>query len=250
MISKALNQLKQINFKEFTLSFSQCHICNWRLQVKIHNDEMGVRCTKCGSSAVTQSLGKAFKAMSNSDKKLSIYELSSRGSFVRFLHSTHHDITLSEYIDGVNAGEFQDGVMCQDVQNLTFENESFDLCTSLEVFEHVEDDIKGFTEVYRVLKPEGNILFTVPMNLHADTVERTKAVDGKRENILPVEYHSDSLRGVGKVFCYRNYGLDIVKRLEEVGFTNCKIIRPNPNELFGFGRAVISGQKLIQSKSK
>ncbi len=248
MIAKALNQLKQFKFKEFGLSFNQCLLCNWRLQVKLYNNEMGIRCTKCGSSAVTQSLGKTFKTMLNSGQKLNVYELSSRGAFARFLQSTHHDITLSEYIDGVDAGEYQDGVICQDVQSLTFADKCFDLCTSLEVFEHVEDDIKGFKEVYRVLKSGGQILFTVPINLDANTIERTQVVDGKRVKVLPAEHHSDRLRGMGKVFCYRNYGPDIINRLEEAGFINCKIIKPNPKVLFGYGRAVIFGQKPKQSK--
>lgn len=239
-----------MKFGELALRFKKCSLCQWRLQIKIHNDEMGVRCAKCGSSAVTQSLGHVLRPHLQTQQKLKIYELSSRGALVRYLQSTHHEITLSEYLDDVPVGSCKDGVMCQDVQSLTFDDESFDICTSLEVFEHVEDDIKGFSEVYRVLKPSGKIVFTVPMNLNNNTVERTKLVNGQREQILPPEYHSDSLRGVSKVFCYRNYGLDIVDRLESVGFSNCEIIRPNPNELFGFGRAVIFAQKLIQSKSK
>lgn len=243
MISKIINQLKQIKIREFALAFNRCLLCNWHLQVKIRNNEMGLRCTKCGSSAVTQSIGKVFKSILDSGEKLNIYELSSRGAFVRFLQSTHHEITLSEYFDDVKLGEYKNGVICQDVQQLTFDDETFDLCTSLEVFEHVEDDLKGFKEVFRVLKPTGKILFTVPMSLNTNTIERTKLINGKRENILPDEYHSDSLRGIEKVFCYRNYGLDIVDRLRVAGFVNCKIVTPSSNELFGLGRAVIYGQK-------
>ncbi len=245
MISKLLNQLKQIKLKEFSMNFHSCKLCGWKFHIKTYDDEMGVRCTRCGSSAVTQSLGQVINPFIQTEQQLKIYELSSRGAFVRYLQSTHHEITLSEYLDDVPLGSYKDGVMCQDVQCLTFDDESFDICTSLEVFEHVEDDMKGFKEVYRVLKPAGKIIFTVPMNLNDNTVERTKLVNGQREQILPPEYHSDNLRGVGKVFCYRNYGLDIVDRLKSAGFSNCEITRPNPNELFGFGRAVIFGEKLI-----
>jgi len=166
MIPQLLNQLKQIKLKEFAMNFHSCMLCGWKLQIKTHDDEMGVRCTRCGSSAVAQSLGQVISSHIQTKQQLKIYELSSRGAFVRYLQSTHHEITLSEYLDDVPSGSYKDGVMCQDVQCLTFNDESFDICTSLEVFEHVEDDIKGFREVYRVLKPAGKVIFTVPMNLN------------------------------------------------------------------------------------
>ena len=58
--------------------------------------------------------------------------------------------------------------MCQDVQHLTFDDAEFDICTSTEVFEHVPDDIKGFKEIYRVLKDDGVFIFTVPIHDEED----------------------------------------------------------------------------------
>ncbi|WP_154222989.1 hypothetical protein [Marinicella rhabdoformis] len=65
-------------------------------------------------------------------------------------------------------------------------------------------------------------MFTVPLSTQDKTTERTAIIDGKRKQILPAEYHSDSLRGVDKVFCYRNYGFDVVDRVEAVGFKSAK----------------------------
>ena len=243
MISRLISLRKLIRPQALSVSLQPCAICRWRFQIKLCHDEMGVRCTACGASAVTQSLVQVLRPHLETHRQLKIYELSARGALVRFLQSTPHEITMSEYFDDVPAGTCQDGVMCQDVQRLTYADESFDLCTSLEVFEHVEDDMRGFREIYRVLRPGGKIIFTVPINLSGKTVERTKWVDGKRVNTLPPEYHTDRLRGTGKVFCFRNYGLDIVNRLEEAGFSRCRIIPSDPKTLFGLGRAVIIGQK-------
>ena len=44
----------------------------------------------------------------------------------------------------------------------SLENGSFDLATMLDVLEHLEDDKAGLDEVYRVLKPGGHFVFTVP----------------------------------------------------------------------------------------
>lgn len=43
-----------------------------------------------------------------------------------------------------------------------FEDESFDLVTSLDVLEHLDDDEAGLREIHRVLRPNGFALITVP----------------------------------------------------------------------------------------
>lgn len=51
----------------------------------------------------------------------------------------------------------------EDVTNLPFENEFFDLVVAIEVLEHIENDKKAFSEIARVLKPSGFFLFSVPL---------------------------------------------------------------------------------------
>jgi SAM-dependent methyltransferase len=47
-------------------------------------------------------------------------------------------------------------------EELPFEDESFDLVTALDVVEHLDDDIAGLKEMYRVLKKGGKTLIFVP----------------------------------------------------------------------------------------
>ncbi|MBE9549347.1 MAG: class I SAM-dependent methyltransferase [Proteobacteria bacterium] len=242
MISKAIDQLKQLKLSELAINFTPCYLCSWPLQIKFYNNEMGVRCAKCGASAVSQMLGKEFKRSRVTNHPV-VYELSSRGAFVRFLQRQGCKLTLSEYFDGIPSGELHGEILCQNVEKLSFPDQSFDICTSLEVFEHVENDLAGFREIHRVLKVNGVFIFTAPINLEANTVERTEIIAGKRINTMPPEFHSDSLNGVDGVFCYRNYGLDIVSRLKRSGFNTAQIITPEPNVLFGFGRSVILATK-------
>lgn len=46
--------------------------------------------------------------------------------------------------------------------NLLFKNKSFDAVICTEVLEHLQDDKKALAEIYRVLKPGGIVLATVP----------------------------------------------------------------------------------------
>ena len=47
-------------------------------------------------------------------------------------------------------------------ENLPHEDETFDLVTGLDVIEHLDDDVAGLSEMYRVLRPGGKILIFVP----------------------------------------------------------------------------------------
>ncbi len=49
-----------------------------------------------------------------------------------------------------------------DACNLPYKDEFFDYVISFDVFEHIEDDVKSVSEVHRVLKKSGMLIFTVP----------------------------------------------------------------------------------------
>lgn len=48
------------------------------------------------------------------------------------------------------------------IEHLPFEDNTFDLVTALDVMEHLDDDLAGFREIERVLKPGGRALVLVP----------------------------------------------------------------------------------------
>ncbi|HMX30260.1 MAG TPA: class I SAM-dependent methyltransferase, partial [Blastocatellia bacterium] len=52
--------------------------------------------------------------------------------------------------------------MCASATELPFADESFDLVTALDVIEHLEDDVKGLSEIRRVLKPGAPAVIYVP----------------------------------------------------------------------------------------
>lgn len=48
------------------------------------------------------------------------------------------------------------------VEHLCFATDSFDVITALDMLEHVDDDMAGMKELFRVCKPGGFLLVTVP----------------------------------------------------------------------------------------
>lgn len=135
------------------------------------------------------------------------------------------------------------GGRCEDVQQLTYADCSFDLCSSTEVFEHVPDDEKGFSEIFRVLKPGGWVVFTVPLGQHIITVERAiLATQGGIQHLRSPEYHGDPLSGT-PILVFRNYGKDVCQRLLAAGFRCAKIVPPSDVLPYGIMREVIVAQR-------
>lgn len=172
-----------------------------------------------------------------------VYEMSSRGAFFRYLKRSCNGLTFSEYYEDIPVGTCRGQIQCQDVQRLTFADNSFDLCTSTEVFEHVPDDLSGFRELARVLRTGGIALFTVPVTEPETTVERAHLVDGRIEHLCAPAYHGDRIRGQGGVLCFRDYGPDILERLRSSGFSETALITPDEGMWWGQAVPVVFATK-------
>ncbi len=227
---------------ELAVAHESCALCGFPISVRLCKTDVGVRCPICGASAISQSLVEALSCNISNLGECDAYELSSTGVLVRFLNRRTRSLIVSEFFDDVPVGKCSSsGIRCEDAQSLTFADESFDLCTSTEVFEHVASDIAAFGELLRVLRPGGTLIFTVPLSDSHSTIERTALRNGSMHLTMPAEYHADRFRGP-RVFCYRNYGRDILDRLRQAGFADAKFYHPF-RRLFGFARDVVIAKK-------
>lgn len=95
-----------------------------------------------------------------------------------------------------------------DILALPFENESFDVVFCNHVLEHIVDDRKAMSELYRVMKPNGWGILQVPMkNSLAKTYEDFTITNPK-----------DRQKHFGQYDHVRWYGMDYFDRLRSVGF--------------------------------
>lgn len=53
------------------------------------------------------------------------------------------------------------------MESLPFEDSFFDFATSLDVIEHLDDDVASLRELRRVVRPAGFLVVTVPLPLRA-----------------------------------------------------------------------------------
>ena len=100
-----------------------------------------------------------------------------------------------------------------DICNLPLEDNTYDFILCNHVLEHVYDDLKAMSELYRVLKKGGTGIFQIPIDL-------------KRENT----YEDNSIKSIkernkafGQYDHVRIYGMDYFERLNSVGFSVKKV---------------------------
>jgi len=109
----------------------------------------------------------------------------------------------------------------EDLTTLSFPHASFDLVVTLDVFEHIPEYRRAFSEVYRVLRNPGYLVFTIPFFFDkAETrVRATVNADGTITHHLPPEVHGNPVSAAGSL-CFQNFGWDILDTLRATGFTD------------------------------
>lgn len=225
--------------RELKLLKLRCCLCGCSRLIRLYQGDSGIRCPRCFGGTTAMSLALVLEQELPAAPINRVYELSSSGPFFRYLKRKFPSVTGSEYWPDVAPGEWKGGYQCQNVEDLTYADASFDLVTSSEVFEHVVDDRQGFREVHRVLTSNGVLVFSVPIALQKQTLERAMLKDGVLHHLEKPEYHDDELRGRKKVLAFRSYGADIVDRLLEAGFRHASINKNAMGRFHGEGRAII-----------
>ena len=95
-----------------------------------------------------------------------------------------------------------------DICNLPFEDNSFDIILCNHVLEHIPEDGKAMTELFRVMKPGGWGVFQIPQDLNRDKTFEDDSITDKKERA----------RIFGQYDHVRIYGRDYFDKLRSVGF--------------------------------
>jgi len=222
MMSRLKSGLAMLKPREFAIVLHRCPFCGPSVFVRLQREMVGVRCVRCAASATHLAIGWALRDTVARLDECDVCELSARGPLADFLARQARSLASSEYFADTPRGALRDGIRCEDVQNLTYTDASFDLVTHTEVLEHVPDDARAFAELFRVLRPGGIMIFTVPMHEGPRTVERARLRDGEIEHLLEPLLHYDPLRRAG-ILAFRDYGSDLLDRLSRAGFVDSRI---------------------------
>lgn len=178
-------------------------------------------CDECGSSARNRHIAKTVLELYPEIDASSLREFSTRFEGSIFIPATTgaipnalsacEGLVMSEFIDGVDAGELKDGILCQDIQATSFCDDCFDLVITEDVLEHVPFPRAAFAEIRRILKPGGHHVATIPMKRKLKkSMPRATLENGEIKHLLEPEYHLDPTRPEG-ILAFTDFGQDLVK---------------------------------------
>ncbi len=154
----------------------------------------------------------------------------------------------SEFIDSeMRSGEFHEGVMHVDMQSTHFEPDSIDYILSGDVLEHVPDPIKALRESYRVLRPGGAHIFTVPFYHHRFTIERrSEFKEGEVRHLMKPWFHDDPVRPSDGALVFNVFAPELLCEIERIGFEARLLILHSPfHGIYGNNGIVIIARKSL-----
>jgi SAM-dependent methyltransferase len=149
-------------------------------------------CVRCHSMPRWRGMIRVLNTRFPDWRTLQIHECGSSGLATEKIRREATGYSGSRYlVPDVPRGHLVGNVSCQDIEDLTFPDDSFDLVLTQDVLEHVLRPDRAFAEIARVLRPGGAHVFTVPMVHGAPTLVRAVPSEAGIEHLLPPDYHGE-----------------------------------------------------------
>jgi SAM-dependent methyltransferase len=157
--------------------------------------------------------------VSDSDIDLAIYNTECTRAIHNNLSGMKNYICSEYYGPQYKSGEMVNGVLHEDLINLSFVDETIDIVLSSDVLEHVPRPYDAHREIWRVLKPKGRHIFTVPF-YQTEFLDETRAMhdeNGELRLMKEPQYHGDPLRPEGALV-YTIFSLQMLVEMRKIGF--------------------------------
>lgn len=192
------------------------------------------------ASAIRQRLGLPADGPIEFPDGLRVHNAEANGALHLAL-SANASYTSSEFFgDGHASGETIDGTRHENLQHLSFDDASLDLVLSSDVMEHMPDPYAAHRDIFRVLRPGGRHIFTVPFDASA-------AKDDVRAELIGEEiryhgealYHGDPIRPGEGILVWTIFGLEMIVRLGEIGY------RPTVLQVGDASKGIIDPSPLV-----
>lgn len=141
------------------------------------------------------------------NQKLKVLHIAPEPSLYSFLKKRKNLIyvTGTKYSEGIY---FHQNIDSIDLLQMPFKDGEFDLLICNHVLEHINNDEKAISEIYRVLSPGGKAILQVPISYKIESTYEDFSITSKNMR----EKH------FGQFDHVRVYGIDYITRLEKAGF--------------------------------
>lgn len=179
----------------------ECVICDFKASDWVQLPNNDLLCPNCGSLARDRRLWQLVKE-NYIKNDIQILDFSpSRPLFRKWKKEKNVNHIASDL-----SGDFMADV-AYDITQIVEKENTFDLIICYHILEHVIDDVKAMSELYRVLKPNGTVLIQTPFK------------EGEIYEDYSITSEAERLLHFGQEDHVRVYSVEGLKtRLESVGF--------------------------------
>jgi len=188
-------------------------IPNWREQLV---------CECCGLNNRLRASMHLFRDLLMPRKTARIYLTEHVTNLAAWMRAYYLNLSTSEYLGTqVPFGTYNaSGIRNESLIALTYKSDSFDFVLSFDVFEHISDYRKAFSECARVLKAGGSLFFSVPFrpDFIEHQIRAEENSDGSIRHYMEPEYHGNPIDQSGGSLCFRVFGWQMLDELKEAGF--------------------------------
>ncbi len=178
-----------------------CEICLWD-GTKFFKG----KCPKCNSLPRTRLIPFSLRYFNLISSDLKILHIAPNRNEHKYVKSTFEKI--NQY-DRLNIRKAPHINIVQDITKTNITDNTYDLVIVWHVLEHIVEDHKAASEIYRILKAKGNLLMSVPI-YPTGNLKTYEDPAIKYEDYEKVHGHDDHCRSCG---------MDYYERFEAVGFS-------------------------------
>ncbi len=191
-----------------------CHCCREETYFEIQGNWLrdGYLCSNCFSIPRQRHLQYILDQYFSGWEEKKIHE-SSPSNY--HLSQYCRDYSISQYFPDIPLGSDFNEIRCENLESLTFDDDTFDIFITQDVLEHVFNPKNAAKEIIRVLKPGGVHIFTAPRHKKLiKSYPRAAIVESGIEYYKPAVYHGNPI-GDGKTLVTWDYGDDFEYLLQE-----------------------------------
>jgi SAM-dependent methyltransferase len=209
----------------------KCPVCGHFSIMKNIRTDLQIReychCLICGSQnrqrqiahILSKRMGVSSLAELPNKSKAMIYNTEASGALHNILSKTRNYACSEFFGNQYKSGQIVNGVRNEDLQHLSFDDNSIDILISADIFEHLPDPYQAHKEIFRVLKSGGRHIFTVPFYQEQFLDEKRAVIDENNEiiHLKKPLYHLDPLSPAG-ILVYNIFSLEMLTKMAAIGF--------------------------------
>jgi SAM-dependent methyltransferase len=180
----------------------ECRICDWKGELFFEH----ARCPRCRSVARTRLIPYAFKHFDINLRGRSVFHVAPNQPEYTYISRianpmVYDRLDIDSTIRYIN--------MVGDLNDLKIAAGTYDFSIIWHVMEHIPRDVDAMKQIYRILKPGGRVMMSVPIHpIDSPTTFEDPSIP--RSDFEKVHGHYDHCRSCG---------LDYGNRLEQAGFS-------------------------------